>query len=216
MVSRFGRHEHVSPHRIGLTGGIGSGKSTVAGIFTGLGIPVLDLDKVGQRVVQAGSSGLEQPVDAFGANIMHHDGSLNRKALAQYCFSDAARTAKLNAIMHPLIWQAEENWLSQQQGDYAIIEASVLLESGGAGRMDAVIVVLADMALRRKRVLARGDRSAAEFDAIVARQCSDTMRREVADFMIINEGSLTQLRQQIIDIARLLQKQYHTHQGDAA
>jgi len=201
----------MSPHRIGLTGGIGSGKSTVAGIFAGLGVPVLDLDKVGQTVVQTGSSGLEQLVEAFGANILNHDGSLNRKALAQYCFPDAARTAKLNAIMHPLIWQAEENWLSQQQGDYAIIEASVLLESGGAGRMDAVIVVLADMVLRRKRVLARGERSAAEFDAIVARQCSDATRREAADFMIINEGSLTQLRQQVIDIERLLQKQYHVN-----
>jgi len=201
----------MSPHRIGLTGGIGSGKSTVAGIFAGLGVPVLDLDKVGQTVVQTGSSGLEQLVEAFGANILNHDGSLNRKALAQYCFPDAARTAKLNAIMHPLIWQAEENWLSQQQGDYAIIEASVLLESGGAGRMDAVIVVLADMVLRRKRVLARGERSAAEFDAIVARQCSDATRREAADFMIINEGSLTQLRQQVINIERLLQKQYHVN-----
>ncbi len=203
----------MRPHRIGLTGGIGSGKSTVAGIFAGLGIPVLDLDKVGQTVVQTGSSGLEQLVETFGANILNHDGSLNRKALAQYCFSDATRTAKLNAIMHPLIWQAEENWLSQQQGDYAIIEASVLLESGGAGRMDAVIVVLADMALRRMRVLARGERSAAEFDAIVARQCSDATRREAADFMIINEGSLTQLRQQVIDIERLLQKQYHVNKA---
>jgi|UPI00037C1185 dephospho-CoA kinase len=201
----------MSPHRIGLTGGIGSGKSTVAGIFAGLGIPVLDLDKVGQTVVQTGSSGLEQLVDAFGANILNHDGSLNRRALAQYCFPDAARTAKLNAIMHPLIWQAEEDWLSQQHGDYAIIEASVLLESGSAGRMDAVIVVLADLALRRKRVLGRGDYSTEEFDAIVARQCSDTTRREAADFMIINEGSLAQLRQQVSDIDRLLQRKYHVN-----
>jgi len=201
----------MSPHRIGLTGGIGSGKSTVAGIFAGLGIPVLDLDKVGQTVVQTGSAGLEQLVDAFGANILNHDGSLNRKALAQYCFQDAARTAKLNAIMHPLIWQAEENWLSQQHDDYVIIEASVLLESGSAGRMDAVIVVLADLALRRKRVLARGDFSTEEFDAIVARQCSDRTRREAADFMIINEGSLAQLRQQVFDIERLLQRKYHVN-----
>jgi len=216
VVSRFGRHEHVSPHRIGLTGGIGSGKSTVASIFAGLGIPVLDLDKVGQTVAQTDSAGLEQLVEAFGTNILNHDGSLNRKALAQHCFSDAVRTAKLNAIMHPFIWQVEEHWLSQQQGDYVIIEASVLLESGGAGRMDAVIVVLADMMLRRNRVLARGEGSAAKFDAIVARQCSDTKRRKVADFIITNEGSLTQLRQQVINIERLLQKQYHTHQGDAA
>ncbi|MDQ6982171.1 MAG: dephospho-CoA kinase [Mariprofundus sp.] len=201
----------MSPHRVGLTGGIGTGKSTVAGIFAGLGIPVLDLDEVGQTVVQSDSSGLKQLVEAFGTNILNHDGSLNRKAMARHCFSDADRTAKLNAIMHPLIWQVEENWLSQQQGDYAIIEASVLLESGGAGRMDVVIVVLADMMLRRDRVLARGKNTAAEFNAIVARQCTDTKRREAADFIITNEGSLTQLRQQVIDIERLLYKQIHAN-----
>jgi len=204
----------MSPHRIGLTGGIGSGKSTVAGVFAELGVPVLDLDKAGHTVVQSDSSGLKQLVEAFGVNILNHDGSLNRKALAQYCFSDAVRTAKLNAIMHPLIWQVEENWLRQQQGDYAIIEASVLLESGGAGRMDTVIVVLADIMLRRDRVLARGENSGAEFDVIVARQCTDTKRREAADFIITNEGSLTQLRQQVSDIERLLQKQYFLKERD--
>jgi len=199
----------VSSRRIGLTGGIGSGKSTVAGMFAELGVPVFDLDKAGHSVIEAGSAGLKQLIDAFGTNILDQKGSLNRKVLAQYCFPDAARTAKLNAIMHPLIWQAEEDWLKQQQSDYAIIEASVLLESGGAARMDAVVVVLADITLRRERVLARGRHTAAEFDAIVARQCTDTERRSAADFMITNAGDLAQLRAQVIDIERLLRQRFH-------
>jgi len=188
----------MSPRRIGLTGGIGSGKSTVAAMFAELGAPVLDLDQVGHAAVAPASAGLKKLVEAFGDDILNPDASLNRKALARHCFSDAGQTAKLNAIMHPLIRQAEAAWLQQQQGDYAIIEASVLLESGGAERMDAVIVVLAGLALRRQRVLDRGDRSPDEFDAIVDRQVNDSDRREAADYVIVNTGSLAVLHQKVL------------------
>ncbi len=188
----------MSLRRIGLTGGIGSGKSTVAAMFAELGVPVLDLDKVGHAVLEPGSTGLQQLVEAFGGDILNPDASLNRKELAQRCFSHAEQTKKLNTIMHPLIWQAETAWLQQQQGDYALIEASVLLESGGVERMDAVIVVLADVGLRRQRVLARGGRNEAEFNAIVKRQVSDTERREAADYVIDNTGSLAALQQQVL------------------
>jgi len=194
----------MSPRRIGLTGGIGSGKSTVAAMFAELGAPVLDLDQVGAAVLAPGSAGLTRLVEVFGRDILNQDASLNRKALANRCFSDAGQTAKLNAIMHPLIRQAEHTWLQQQQGEYAIIEASVLLESGGAERMDAVIVVLADLALRRQRVLNRGGRSVDEFDAIVDRQVSDSDRREAADFVIVNTGNLDDLRRQVQNIHAVL------------
>jgi len=194
----------MSLRRVGLTGGIGSGKSTVAAMFAELGIPVLDLDQVGHAVVSPGTDGLQQLVKTFGREILNPDASLNRKALANHCFSDAENTAKLNAITHPLIRQAEQVWLQQQQGSYAIIEASVLLESGGAERMDAVIVVLADVALRRQRVLRRGDRSADEFEAIVNRQCSDEERREAANFVIVNTGNLDDLRRQVLNIHAIL------------
>jgi len=187
----------LRPRRIGLTGGIGSGKSTVAAMFAELGVPVLDLDQVGHALLAPGSAALAQLVDTFGRDILNSDASLNRKMLARHCFSEAGQTAKLNAIVHPLIRQAEEAWLQSQQGDYVMIEASVLLESGGAERMDAVIVVLADVAVRRQRVLQRGDRSIAEFDAIVARQVNDTERRKAADMIISNTDGLAELRQQV-------------------
>jgi len=186
--------------RIGLTGGIGSGKSSVAAIFKMLGVPVLDLDQVGHDIVQAGSPGLQQLIEAFGEQMLLPDGSLHRAALARHCFDDAAETARLNAIMHPLIWQAEERWFDRQHSDYVIIEASVLLESGGAERMDAVIVLLADQQLRLQRVLQRGDRDESGFNAIVARQCSDVIRREKADWLIENNASKQQLQKQVFEI----------------
>ncbi len=201
-----GTHDtnHMNLRRIGLTGGIGSGKSTVAAMFAELGVPVLDLDKVGHGLVLPGTSGLQQLVETFGDGILNQDASLNRRKLAQRCFSDAGQTRKLNAIMHPLIWQAEATWLQQQQSGYAMIEASVLLESGGAERMDAVVVVLADVELRRRRVLARGGRSESEFNVIVERQVSDATRREAADFIITNNESMAAVQQQVLKTHALL------------
>ncbi|WP_026195403.1 dephospho-CoA kinase [Mariprofundus ferrooxydans] len=184
-------------HRIGLTGGIGSGKSTAASMFRELGVPVLDLDRVGHAVTMPGSEGLKALVQVFGERICHVDGSLNRRALADYCFANAERTAQLNSIIHPLIWQQEELWLARQQADYVLIEASVLLESGGASRMDQVVVVLADESLRLQRVLSRGRHDEVAFRAIVARQCDDAMRRRLASYIIDNNGDLAALRDQV-------------------
>lgn len=190
------------PLRIGLAGGIGSGKSTVAAMFEQLAVPVLDLDREGHEIVFPGSPGLTKLIEVFGDSYLNSDGSLNRAALAAHCFSDGDETAKLNAIMHPMIWQAEEQWLQSQQTPYVVIEASVLLESGGAARMDAVIVVLASEELRLKRVLARGDRDEKSFRAIVARQCSDGLRRSKATYLIENNGSLQELQAQVNAIHR--------------
>jgi len=201
--------------RIGLTGGIGSGKSSVAKIFAELGVPVLDLDQVGRSVAGPGSTGLEQLTEAFGHSILSSDGSLNRSALAQHCFADAVETKKLNSILHPLIREQEELWLQKQHGTYAIIEASVLLESGATSRMDAVLVVMADIALRRARVLARGDRNSAQLDAIIARQCNDEVRRDAADLIIFNNCDFEGLRDKVIESHELILKQFKTVANNA-
>lgn len=199
----------MSIKRVGLTGGIGSGKSSVAKIFAELGVPVLDLDQVGRNLVAPGSSGLEQLITVFGEQILHSDGSLNRAALAEHCFADAAETARLNNILHPRIRMQEEAWLQKQHGTYAIIEASVLLESGGESRMDTVLVVMADIKLRRARVLARGDRNSEQFDAIIARQCSDAQRLESADIVVSNNSDFKALRSKIIESHQFILKQFN-------
>lgn len=187
----------MEPRRIGLTGGIGSGKSSVAALLADHDVPVLDLDQVGREVVKPGSIGLQKLVDRFGQQILDADGALDRKALADRCFSSQADTLILNSILHPLIYQAEALWLQQQSCNYALIEASVLLESGGVSRMDAVIIVFAEESVRLQRVLGRGDRSERQFHDIVKRQCSDEKRRATADYMIENNGSMDQLAEQV-------------------
>jgi dephospho-CoA kinase len=198
----------VKPHLIGLTGGIGSGKSTVAAMFSELGVPVLDLDQVGRQLATTDDECLGRLVSAFGKKILQADGSLDRKTLAMHCFSDADETARLNAIMHPLIWRQEEEWLSQQQSEYVIIEASVLLESGGAKRMHAVIVILADETIRLQRVLARGHQNEMEFRSIQARQCDDNMRMQMADHVIKNNGSLQKLQKHVLAVQMSLQQSH--------
>ena len=185
--------------RIGLTGGIGSGKSALAAMFAELGVPVLDLDALGRE--------LHKDVDcraalvaAFGNGILDSAGAVDRAALGKLCFADAEKMVRLNNIMHPRIWQGEEKWLAAQQAPYVLIEASVLIESSGAARMDVVVVVLADIETRRDRVLRQRDMHAEQFDAILARQCDDTVRRKAADFIVENNADLHALKKTAINL----------------
>lgn len=188
------------PHRVGLTGGIGSGKSTVASFFQSWGVPVLDLDLVGRELLSSNSDALMLLVDAFGDHFLLPDGSLDRTALARHCFSNSARTAQLNALIHPLIWKREEAWVAAQHSPFVVIEAAVLLESGAAKRMDAVVAVLADEALRLQRVLLRGGQDQKGFDCVRARQCDDVLRREHADYIIENNGDMKSLKAQVQEL----------------
>lgn len=178
---------------VGLTGGIGSGKSLVASMFSELGIPVLDLDVVGRQVTAPGSDGLRMLAEQFGDEILDGD-RLNRKRLAEICFSSSEKTLQLNNIIHPLIWQEEIRWKAKQNAPYLLIEASVLIESKGYGRMDHLIVVMADVKTRRERVMQRSGMSKVMFESIVARQCDDAERLRLADDVIENNGNIDSLQ----------------------
>jgi len=193
---------------VGLTGGIGSGKSTVAAMFAASGVPVLDLDAVGRELTRSGEPALQALVEAFGRDILNNDGSLNRARLAERCFGDAEQTQILNRIMHPPIWAAEERWLQQLTAPYALIEAAVLQESGGASRMDAMVVVVASEQLRRQRVLARGSQTVSMFEAIAARQLHDDERRQQADHVLENDGDLVALQRQVKALHQLLMQRF--------
>lgn len=195
------------PALIGLTGGIGSGKSTVASMFSSLGIPVLDLDMVGQKLTISNPEVLAVLVKAFGRKILDGE-QLNRKRLADICFSSREKTKQLNDILHPLIWQEMAGWTEEQKAAYVIIEASVLIESGGCDRMDATIVVMADLAVRKLRVLSRGAQTAASFEKIVKMQCSDEKRERHVDFIIHNDGTIEALKEEIERLHGLLTGQF--------
>jgi len=189
--------------RIGLTGGIGSGKSTLAGMLCDMGVPVLDLDALG-RELHGDADCRAALLAAFGDGILDAAGEVDRTVLGRLCFADADKTATLNRIMHPRIWQQEQAWIASQSAPCVLIEASVLIESGGVARMDAVVVVLADMERRRLRVERQRSMGPEHFDAIVARQCSDDARRAAADYIIENNAGLDALQQQAADLHRWL------------
>jgi len=180
----------------GLTGGIGSGKSTVASMFSELGVPVLDLDRVGKNLTGLGQAGLKALVEAFGERILGPDGRLDRKRLAAMCFGSGKETKRLNRILHPLIWQEADQWVARQNAPYVLIEASVLLESGGEHRMDVVLAILAEEEVRWRRVQKRDGGGAARFGDILFRQCSDDERLQAADIIIRNDGDMQSLRVQ--------------------
>ena len=188
---------------IGLTGGIGSGKSTAASMFAELGVPVLDLDKVGRDVLnqQAIQTHLRK---AFGETVFDQDGGIKRSTLATLAFKDAVTTQKLNDIVHPAIREYEAAWLGQQSASYVVIEASVLLESGAGARMHSIVVILADKAVRQARVLARGMQDKLMFDAIMRRQCDDATRLQAADYILQNNDTLEHLQAQVESLHRKL------------
>jgi len=190
-------------NRIGLTGGIGSGKSTLAAMLADLGAPVLDLDALG-RELHKDADCRAALLAAFGNGILDSSGAVDRGALGRLCFADAEKTATLNSIMHSRIWRREEEWLAAQQAPYVLIEASVLIESGGAARMDAVVVVLTEVETRRNRVLQQRDMDAQQFEAILARQCDDAARRKAADFLVKNNTDLNALQHAAAHLHRQL------------
>jgi len=175
---------------LALSGGIGSGKSTVAAYLAQLGLAHLDMDQVSRQVSKKGSVGLQQLCTEFGSGILTENSELDRKLLAQTCFASKEKTDKLNSIMHPLIWEASHQWQQLQQSDWVVFEIPLLLESNSMNRVDYVVMVLADLSLRKKRVIARGYQSSKDFDNIVQHQCSDEQRRQAAHFIIHNDQRL--------------------------
>jgi len=205
--------QHAMKSRvIALTGGIGSGKSTAANIFSDLGVPVLDLDQVGHGCLNDVSV-KEALVACFGLDILDENQSIQRKTLAARAFAHSQATEQLNHIMHPAILQQEQTWISEQSTQqctpYVIIEASALLESKGEKRMDAIVVLMADLEIRRQRVMQRGEQDNAAFERILACQCDDALRREKADYILENSGEREELLSQII----ALHQQWMHHDG---
>ena len=195
----------------GLTGGIGAGKSTVASLFKTFDVPVLDLDKVGHKLLDEDKTLQQQLVQAFGDDILVN-GNIDRKKLADKAFQSKKDTQHLNQIMHPAIVEFEKQWreciTATSQSTLAIIEASVLIESGGVARMDGLIVVLANKSSRQQRVAKRQNYDALTFDNIVKQQTNDEVRKQHADMVIENNKDLSHLKEQVYHLYNRL-TQHH-------
>lgn len=183
--------------RIGLTGGIGAGKSTVSSTFSELGGIVVDGDIIAREVVEPGTEGLAKLVDAFGRDILHEDGALNRPALAAVAFSDDEKRQTLNGIVHPLVAHRRSELIEAAAGDAVIIEdIPLLVESQMAPMFPLVIVVNADAELRVKRLIEHRGFTEQDARARIAAQATEEQRRAVADVWLDNSGTAGALVEQ--------------------
>jgi dephospho-CoA kinase len=190
--------------RVGLTGGIGSGKSAVSGRLTALGAVVLDADQAARAVVEPGTQGLARIAETFGPGVLREDGSLDRAKLAEIVFADEAARGQLNAIVHPLVHEhmrAAEQAALEVRGDDAVIVHTVpLLAEGDRGKeFDLVIVVDVPPELQVERLAARG-MPAEQARARMAAQATREQRLAIADIVIDNSGTQADLDRRLASV----------------
>ena len=190
--------------RVGLTGGIGSGKSEVARRLAERGAVLIDADVAARKVVEPGSPGLARIAAAFGDGVLRPDGSLNRERLGEIVFADPGRRAELNAIVHPLVraWMQEaERAAVQTDGDAIVVhDVPLLAESRGQAGFDPVIVVDVPPELQLERLVRLRGMPAEQARARMAAQASREQRLAVADIVIDNSGSLDDLDRRVAEV----------------
>ena len=183
--------------RIGLTGGIGCGKSTVCAQFARLGVPIVDADVIARQLVQPGQLALTKLTENFGNSILNPDGTLNRAQLRELAFSDVRHKQQLDAIMHPLIYAELEKQLAGLTSAYCIMAIPLLLETQEKHRVDRILVVDCDPRQQVERVMNRDHGSAQQAEKIIASQASREQRLAAADDFIDNTGTTDHLAEQV-------------------
>ncbi len=188
---------------VGLTGGIGSGKSAAADGFAAQGIVVVDTDAIAHALTQAGGAALPALVDAFGSDIVGADGAMDRVRMRQLVFADPAARARLEGILHPLIREISDKGCRSADSPYVILAVPLLVESGTyRARCDRIVVVDCPESLQIERVMARNGLSEAEVRAIMATQATRAQRLAVADDVLANDGDRAFLRAQVAELHR--------------
>jgi len=198
-----------TPHiwRLGLTGGIGSGKSTVASMLAAKGAAVIDADAISRSLTAPGGRAMAAIAQTFGPHMIDAQGAMDRQAMREAVFQDPQAKKQLEAIIHPLVSQitAEQAQAAVQSGHRVLVfDVPLLVESGERWRkqVDRVIVVDCDAETQRQRVMARSGLAAEEIDRIIALQASRAQRLACADLVILNQGlSLSQLESKVAQVA---------------
>jgi dephospho-CoA kinase len=178
------------PLQVGITGGIGSGKSTVSEIFACLGVPVYDADSRAKNLMNTNAKLMEQIKSEFGDQAYEKSGQVNRKYLAEHVFGFPERLEKLNSLVHPQVAEDFSEWAdANKSSSYVLKEAALLYESGSARNLNKIIAVVAPDRIRISRVMKRDNRSETEIKNIIDRQLSQDKIRALADFVIVNDES---------------------------
>lgn len=191
---------------IGLTGGIGSGKTTVSDLLGEWGAVIVDADVIAREVVAPGSPGLAAVAEAFGPEVIGPDGGLDRERVAALVFADPAARAKLNSIVHPLVRARSQELTDAAPPGSVVVQAIPLLaESGQRGSFDLVVVVDVDPELAVARLVEGRGMTEADARARIAAQASREQRLAIADVVLDNNGDLPQLEEQVAELWREIQ-----------
>lgn len=197
--------------KLGLTGSIAVGKSFVCDVFRELGCHVLDADKTAREVVEPGTAGLKDIISHFGRDILTDEGRLDRKKLGAIVFADEQQRKLLNSIVHPLVIEAQDAWLKEQESvepkGIAIVDAALMIESGGYKRLDQLIVVWCEPAIQLNRLMLRDNLSRGEAEKRIAAQMSQDEKKEFADYLIDTSGGFDDTRRRVTDVFNQLQRQ---------
>jgi dephospho-CoA kinase len=172
--------------KIGITGGIGSGKTTVAKVFQTLGIPVFDADTEAKNIMQNDENIRRQLVQHFGEKVFEN-GQLNRQYLSSVVFNDKEKLRTLNGIVHPATIRAADEWMQKQNAPYAVKEAALLFESGSNKNLDVVIGVQAPLEMRIRRTMQRSNLSRRQIMERMEMQMDETEKMRLCDYVVVND-----------------------------
>jgi dephospho-CoA kinase len=199
--------------KLGLTGGIASGKSVVAAVLRELGFPVLDADSISHKLMDPGQSAHDEILQSFGAELADSSGQIDRHKLAAIVFSDPAKLARLNAILHPrvdqIIFRQLEDWQKSAAHPAAFVEAALLIEAGMATRLDGLVVTWCTLEQQLERLRARG-MSETEARRRIAAQLPLEEKLKRATYTVDCSGTLDETRAQVQDLASNLRKRQCT------
>ena len=196
--------------KVGLTGSIAVGKSFVLGVFSELGCYVIDADAVARQVVLPGTAGLKAVIEAFGEKVLKSDGSLDRVKLGEIVFADEARRQQLNSILHPFIIAVQDaqlrDWEQQDFNGIAVVDAALMIESGGYQRFDKWIVVHCRPEVQLQRLMRRNKLSREEAEQRMATQMPQEEKKRYADYLIDTSGEFAETRRQTEEVYHALRE----------
>lgn len=185
------------PLRIGLTGGIASGKSAAADMFAALGVPVIDTDVIAREIVAPGQPGLAAVVQEFGAGCLRADGSLDRETMRDKVFAEQETRKRLETILHPLIRAATISAMQAEGGSYQIIVVPLLVETNFASLVDRILVIDCPPEVQVARLAARDNETPETARAMLSAQATRAERLAIADDVIVNAGTRTDLQEAV-------------------
>jgi dephospho-CoA kinase len=190
------------PFRVALTGGIASGKTTVAGLFAGHGVPLIDTDVIAREVVEPGQPALDAVVAAFGPGVLGPGGRLDRRRLRDVVFSDATARSRLESILHPAIRveMERQSHAAAATGPYQLLVIPLLAEGGRRDHVDRVLVVDAPESVQIERLMARDAATREQAIAALQAQASRAARLAIADDVVTNTGGVGELERQVAEL----------------